>query len=187
MKRIIYLIALSCCLFIASCNKDVIEVEGPTGPQGATGATGPAGTPGMDGNANIISRNITYYVSDFVEQGTPGEQLHKYTATKSISDITDDVYNNGAVIVYYRGFGSSVPWYSLPQTIYENGGTYTLTYAHSLGQLTVQKYDADLTSEPPSFDLHLKVIILPSMYGKKDIPINWDKYEEVKDYFNLKD
>lgn len=187
MKRIIYLIALSCCLFITSCNKDVIEVEGPAGPQGTTGATGPTGTPGIDGNANVISRNITFYTTDFYEHGTLGQQQHKYTAQKSMPEITEDVFYNGAVLVYYRGFGSSLPWYTLPQTLYANDVQYTLTYNHTIGHLEIQRYDADFTTERPDFDLYLKVIILPPMYGKKDIPINWDNYEEVKAYFNLKD
>lgn len=166
-------------LFVGSCSK-----EGPVGPQGPQGQQGNQGIQGPQGSTNIVVKNVTFYSSDFSAYGTAGQPQYRYSATKSVSEITQSVFDNGMVIAYYK---SGTSWFSLPQTIYESGYSYTLTYAHWVGGLTVQRYDSDLNSLAPSFTLNLKVVIVPPSSGKKEWDVDWGNYEAVKTYFHLKD
>jgi len=180
-------IALSI-LLVTGCEK-----EGPVGPAGASGSQGIQGPQGATGNqgqsgTNLIVKTFTLYPSDFTEFGTQGEPLHRYSATKNISEITQSVYDNGMVIVYYQGSGTTPPpWYSLPQTLYKNGYSYTLTYSHYVGGVGIQRYDSDLNSIQPEFNLTLKVVIVPPLSGKKEWDVDFNDYNAVKSYFNLKD
>lgn len=179
MKKLIsYALVLSI-VFISACSKD--EVAGPQGEQGIQGPQGPAGS------VDITVKTVTLYSYDFIEGGTAGDPQHKYSASVSVSEVTSDVYYNGLVIVYYQGFGTTPPpWYSLPQTIYRDGYSYTLTYAHRPGYVIVQRYDSNLYSQAPDFDLTLKIVVIPGS-GKKEYDVDFNDYEAVKRYFNLQD
>ncbi len=182
MKNAVTILFLLSILFIGSCSKE--GPIGPAGPQGAQGPQGNQGAQGAQGNANIIVKNFTLYPSDFTEYGTSGQSQHRYSATHSISEITNSVFDNGMVVVYYK---SGTSWFSLPQTIYVSGYSYTLTYFHYVGGIGVQRYDSDLYSLAPSFNLELKVVIVPPASGKKEWNVDWNNYQAVKAYFQLKD
>ena len=76
---------------------------GPAGANGATGATGPAGKDGKDGNANVQSFLLT----------NKSVTLTGFT-TLSVPAITDDIVNQGLVLVYFRVSGSNTGYYALP-------------------------------------------------------------------------
>lgn len=149
--------------------------QGPQGPQGEQGPKGPAGS------IDAVVKNITVQTSDFVESSN-GE---KYSASITMPAITNSIYQNGAVMVYYEGSGSNPPpYYTLPQLIYESGYSYNITYAHRPQTLVIQRYDSDLSAIAPSFDLNLKVVIIPGS-AKKEWDVDFEDYYAVKDYFNL--
>ena len=179
---------------LSSCAKEGAQgptgVQGSAGIQGVKGNTGPTGNTGATGQsgATLIVKQFTLYPSDFSEYGTPGELQHRYSATRSIPEITNNIYNSGLVVIYYQGSGTTPPpWYSLPQTLYTGSYSYTLTYSHFVGGISIQRYDSDLQSIPPDFNLTLKVVIVPQMPGKKEWDVDFSNYEAVKQYFNLKD
>lgn len=74
---------------------------------GCQGATGPAG---KDGNANVQVVSFTLTASSWT-QGT-GTSRSVFTYSRSISQITADIANNGAVLVYQSSDGNI--WRALP-------------------------------------------------------------------------
>ncbi len=109
MKKSILLFAILS-LVILGC-----ETEGPIGPAGQDGIDGTDGTDGKDGNANV--RSITKFVapSDWTPSGTAGEDLFFYYEI-TIPEITNDIVQNGAVMVYLKADNS--PYYALPTSFY---------------------------------------------------------------------
>jgi hypothetical protein len=173
---------VTCALFLfllASCSKD--GATGPAGPQGPTGPSGSTGTM----NASVF--NYTFAPTDFVAYGTQGQPSYRYSSTISIDSITQAVYDNGMVLVYYQGFGTTpLPWYPVPQTIYEPTYSYLMTFYYLPGSLTFQQYPSDMTSPQATFDISIKVVVVPGTTNKTSINIDWKDYNAVKKYFNLK-
>ena len=127
MKKALFSSALFLFL-IASCSKD-----------GATGPVGPTGPTGATGGINLTVVNATYAPSDFTTYGTYGQAQYRSSVTTSIPQITQSVYDSGMVLVYYQGSGTNpLPWYPLPQTLYETNYSYSMTYAHYLGGVNIQ-------------------------------------------------
>ena len=155
-----------------SCKK-----EGPIGPEG------PQGPAGEDARNNVSSFYYTIYENEWQEFGDPGVGFG-YISAMDFPEITEDVLNYGAVLVYLYDDGSL---FSLPTTFVNSGdGGYltsiwvTLQYQQVL--ITYQDSDG-LTVNPG--DQEFKVVIIE---GGIDIPetLNLSNYEEVKNYFKLK-
>jgi hypothetical protein len=105
---------------------------GPAGPTGPTGAQGPAGTAGAagtngtngingtdgaDGNANVRSTVVSN-----VTLSAGGLTLI------SVPAITDDIVDNGAVLVYVRLVGFGGYWDALP--VYSGAGGVLIRVSH---------------------------------------------------------
>lgn len=104
----------------SSCAK-----EGPAGPAGA------AGTNGKDGNANVKSQS--YFITGSEWTYASGEA----TLTKQMSQITQDIVNNGVVSVYVKASGSSV-WEAMPTAIGDPTGiVLSLGYSYEVGKLNL--------------------------------------------------
>lgn len=174
MKKII-LYFLSIIVLSSFFSYEIEAKIKPRRPRGEQGIKGPTG------NANVIIKNITFQTSDFVE-GPDGE---KYSASKTIPEITNSVYQSGAVMVYYEGSGTTPPpYYPLPTELYQSSYSYKLTYAHRPQTLVVQRYDSDLTAHRPSSDLNLKVVIIPGS-GKIEWDVDFEDYYAAKEYYSL--
>ncbi len=160
-------------LLFTSCAKD-----GQIGPEG------PQGPPGADGIINISSFYYTLYENNWSEFGEPGIGFG-YSAVMDFPEITEDVLNYGAVLVYLYQDGNL---YSLPITFVNSGdGGYmtSIWVTLQLEQIVVTFQDSDgLTVNPGTQEF--KVVIID---GSIVIPqsLNLNNYEEVKNYFNLKD
>jgi hypothetical protein len=116
-------------ILFTSCNL----VEGPQGPEGAQGIQGDQGPqgeqgePGSDGVLQIISKTVVLTNSEYVN-GTYGvmtttnntslNAIFAKVATIDVPEITQDVLDNGMVLVYMRvplnaSFSNSM-WTGLP-------------------------------------------------------------------------
>lgn len=167
--------------------------EGPRGPQGEPGANGRDGTngeDGEDGNANVIA-------SDWFGPSGQTTIVNGYTTyaefTRSIPELSSDVYNSGTLLVYAR-FENFVPqiWPSgssaaLPLTI--SGGTtdHIFTYYFSITTLRIRYRREGPASTPIiASDSRFRYILIPSNHTAKS-NVNFAKmsYEEIVDYFGL--
>lgn len=117
---------LSVALLIASASIfSSCAKEGPAGPAGT------AGTNGKDGNANVKSQS--YFITGSEWTYATGEA----TLTKQMSQITQDIVNNGVVSVYVKASGSSV-WEAMPTAIGDpTGVVLSLGYSYEVGKLNL--------------------------------------------------
>ena len=140
------------------------------------GAVGPAGKDGNDGNANVVSSSITSGSWSFVSPSW--SQYFTYSA------ITQDILNNGAVLVYVA---EGVNYYQLPYTFYPSSSySRTYNYVHYLGGLKVYVTDSDLNTPEPG-TLKFKVVVIEASGLMKNPNVDLNNYQEVKKAFNLKD
>lgn len=167
MKKTIKTIGMAVVMSITA-----ILFNGCAGKDGAPGAQGP------QGNANVLS--YTFSVSSWT-----------YTAPNLWADlvdpdITSDVINNGAVLVYINNGGNLT---QLPYTYYPtNTYSETMSAIHSVGNVQINLTDSDLNPPGiPSSTLVFKVVTLPSRKPLSNPHINFKDYESVKKAFDLKD
>ncbi|MBU1014669.1 MAG: hypothetical protein KKG99_16870 [Bacteroidetes bacterium] len=170
-KSIFYSILL---LAIVSLTFSSCQKEGPMGPEG------PAGE---DARNSVSSFYYTIYEDEWQTFGEPGIGFG-YTGSMDFPEITDDVLNYGAVLVYLYQDNKLFP---LPTTFINAGdGGYmtsiwvTLQYE----QVLITFQDSDGYTINPG-DQEFKVVIIE---GGIPIPqsLNLKDYDEVKKYFNLK-
>ena len=146
--------------------------KGDTGPEGPTGATG------ATGNANVNTQTFT--ISSWTYSSP------SYSASVTDYDITQDIVDNGAVMVYVSN--GSGGWQPLPLTVYPSS-SYSSTYTtvHALYTVAFYKTDSDLTQPADPGTLSFKVVAIAGVAYKKHPNVNWRNYEEVKAVFHLKD
>jgi len=154
---------------LSSCQK-----EGPMGPEG------PAG---LDARNSVSSFYYTIYEDEWETFGVPGVGFG-YTGSMDFPEITENVLNYGAVLVYLYQDNSL---FSLPTTFINAGdGGYLTTIWVTLkyGEIVITFQDSDGNTINPG-DQEFKVVIIE---GGIPIPksLNLKNYEEVKKYFNLK-
>jgi hypothetical protein len=138
--------------------------------------TGPAGEDGKDGNANVVSSSITSGSWSFVSPS--------WSQSFSYSAITQDILDNGAVLVYVA---SGVNYYQLPYTFYPTSSySRTYNYVHYLGGLKVYVTDSDLNTPEPG-TLKFKVVVIEASGLMKNPNVDLNNYQAVKKAFNLTD
>lgn len=158
------------------------------GPKTSTGWGTPVnlkGPKGDPGNANVSSKiisatNITW--SPTTQFGT-----NYKTANLSIPEITADIVNNGAVIVY-GGFFFNEPWSALPLSYYELGKTVHFSYAIKVGGVTLRTHYSD-NAIPLSAGIPFKVVIIKgtAITMAKENSVKLTDYLSVSKFFQLRD
>lgn len=96
--------------------------QGPAGPEGAQGPEGQQGVPGQDGNANVIVSEWKSFtnVKDTIIDGTATK-----VATVLAPEVTDNVIQNAAILVYLNYGGGTFP---LPYTSNAGGRMSTISF-----------------------------------------------------------
>ncbi len=159
-------------VFVTSCSKD--------------GEQGPAGA---DGNANVISSGWVPYDSANWSSSTSefGITYRNYPVT--VSEITQDVVDNGVVLVYTRFFTDT---YVLPFTdkIVGGGENQVLSFRLNLGALTIKMRNVSGSGDPGTFSGNetsnqYRYIIIPSGTNKTGVDFTIMSYQQVMDYFDL--
>ena len=155
-------------LTIISCEPEVIV--GPEGPQG------PAG---LDGNANVVSIEKTVGSTDWIAEGSAGEDLYYYYEI-SVPQITQDILDDGFVIVFLK---SGDYYTALPTVYYFYSSTYDYYYSTTIryhfGPRTVRLeiQDSDLFTYRPEKTLAFKIVVIG---GSVASSINLNEYSEVE-------
>jgi len=143
---------------------------------------GPKGDPG---NANVYSKiflpaNITWRQTTLF--GT-----NYVTASLSAAEITSDIVNNGAVMVY-GGFFWGDPWSALPISYFESGRTVHFSYGVKQGSVTLRMHYSN-NAAPTAPGIQFKIVIIKGLAvtSAKENGINLDDYTSVKRFFQLQD
>ena len=163
--------ALACGLLLTNCAK-----------KGDTGPAGPAGANGTNGNANVKSKTIFVAGSEWIN--TVGESK----VTKLVTEITTDIVNNGAVLVYIDNGSNN--WGAMPTTVADPSGlVVTFGYDIEPGKLILSAtVNASVTLTATDFGNTNFRIVTISGSGKIANPnLNYNDFNAVKKAFNLKD
>ena len=162
-------------LTFTACQK-----EGPIGPEGPQGPEGPAGD---NASSSVTSFYYTIFEDEWQTFGDPGIGFG-YIGAMDFPEVTEDVLNYGAVLVYLYQDNSL---FSLPTTFInsEDGGYLTSIWVTlQFEQILITFQDSDGNTINPG-EQEFKVVIIE---GGIPIPesLNLQNYDEVKKYFNLK-
>ena len=158
-----FLIVVAVIFSFSSCKKE----EGPQGP------------PGKDGNANVKTQIITV---------TPGEWNTNNSTLyviKDVSIITSDIANSGAVMVYLKATNSS-SYQALPYT-WPGNNERIMRFWYSKGSLEIDIYEENGPASTPTSTYTFKVVAIEGNLAEKNTNVNYNNYNEVKEYYNLKD
>ncbi len=196
MKKITLQLAAGCLLALAisfsSCSK-----EGPQGPQGeqglqgAQGSAGVKGDKGEPGTANVIYSEWmdVAFAADTVHDGAIIDTVGYYAIIEA-PRLDLDILNNGAIKVYFNTGTSADPFiYPLPYfSPYIN---LTIEPNYRIGKIDIYS-NLDLTSGIDGNNNHLwqfRYVLIPGgVAARKAGPVvDWNNYNAVKKYLNLKD
>ena len=151
-------IALVCGFFaLTSCTK-----EGPQGPQG------PQGPPGV-----VNVEDISFTVNPRDWQTASSTDLFVQV---SVPDITQDIVDNGMVVVYLENNGFEV---ALPSTSYSGNFSYTFQPSYIAGELDIDLV-ANQNIATPTTSYDFKIVIVSAQVRLANPNINWRDYNEVK-------
>ena len=163
-------VALTLGLTLASCAK-----------KGDTGPAGPAGTNGTNGNANVKSMSMTVVSSSWIYDATN----KVYRATIIDVNITQDIVNTGAVMVYIVSGGTNL---ALPVTVYPSTAySETFSFTFSLNTLVINVQDSDLTQPNNPGAYTFKIVKIAASGRMANPNVNYNDYNAVKKAFNLQD
>jgi len=168
-----------------ACKKGDVGPQGPQGIQGEQGEKGAKGDKGSTGNANVITR--TFAASKITWSSTVTFSTNYVVATLSVPEITADIVNNGAVMVY-GGFFWESPWSALPLSFFELGKTNHYTYGIKTGTVTLRVHNSSNTApSAPGIPFRVVVIAGKAATAAKNNQIDLNNYQTVKQFFKLEE
>ncbi|MFL5743056.1 MAG: hypothetical protein ACJ751_00210 [Niastella sp.] len=180
---------LSCLLaamvLIGACKKGdpgPAGEKGDKGDPGATGATGATGSKGDAGTANVL-------YSDWLDLGFSQDQGSGVFFTQiSEAKLTDDFLSKGEIKVYIN-LGTAAEKVVLALPFISGTTQITPLYAPGLIELdaTVNASTATNQSTGAKSRQYRYVLIPGGVHVRMNTQINWNNYEEVKNYLGLKD
>ena len=190
MKRMT-LQALAAFLVIMAISFSSCSKEGPAGPQGeqgaqgAQGAQGPQGPQGNPGAANVIYSGWLDVEYSAVDSDQDGE-TDIYLANIDAPDLTSDILSGGEIKVYLNFGTASDPYIiSLPYG-------YEIIPAFYLNTIELSAIDDYSTAtEDGQKYWQYRYILIPGETAasarKSGAAVDWNDYNSVKKYLNLKD
>lgn len=155
-----------------------IVLLGCKGDQGADGLPGVNGIDGKDGNANVQSRIITVYPTEWVGD------YDGYYAEVSVPTITQNIHNTGVVLCYLK-LGD---YYMAMPFSYYSGEGYNILYSfmHAVGKVEFAYQDDDGYTFQPTQNVVFKVVTIASSELQGKANVNFENYDEVAEAFGLK-
>jgi hypothetical protein len=98
----------------------------------------------------------------------------------SVPAITQQIVDQGLVLVYFSATGTTGPWYALP---YSNGGTSISVLSYGVGVVTV-------TASTTQSNLFFKIVVIPgnsvTQLNTTNPHLNFRNYSQVASALNLK-
>jgi hypothetical protein len=183
MKKLNLLIPallISVSLLFINCSKEGDEgPQGPAGPAGPAGPTGPTGPQGPAGTANVIYSNWTDTVTYFLASATTTDTI---IGSLLAPKLTADILNKGEIKVY-ANFNTTADPVILPLPLHGGfvlGPNGFIDVVFSTGEINI-------ISNRNIDGLPLRYILIPGSAPARMPTIDWNNYEEVKKYLNLKD
>ncbi|QEC44232.1 hypothetical protein [Pseudobacter ginsenosidimutans] len=202
LKQLILLFFFS--FFLFSCSKE--------GPQGPAGENGKNGQDGANGNANVITGAFildnSKYARDSwsIRNGNATTSYPAKMANVSVASLTQDIFNNGTVLVYMKiPAGSAMlpdSWTPLPHSNPSGNYGYMImrNYTYRVGLLQLYYYfqytdNASIGTAPYIGDVvvptqEFKYVVIAGNAAANSVarpPVDYSNYEAVKTYFRLQE
>jgi len=143
MKKLSQLSMIFCAIFFfCACSED--GVDGVDGADGTNGINGEQGPQGPAGNSNVIVKQATldnsdYSYSSFGSELLTGGYLYRFSKKATITEaaITQDIIDNGVVLVYLKtpiSLGNAqYTWTPLPFSYLNSGNLYYTVWQIKIG------------------------------------------------------
>lgn len=194
MKKLTFQIAVialvAAGISLASCSK-----EGPAGPAGAqgpagpAGAQGPAGAKGDDGTANVIYSEWLdiAYEADTLHDGATIDTIG-FIATINVPKLDNAILTSGEIKAYVNLNSADepviapIPYFS----IFDGVSIEPVYYLNSI-ELYSNLDASTITFEGVKFRQYRYILIPGGVAARKASGIDWNDYNQVKKYLNLKD
>jgi hypothetical protein len=162
--------------------------EGPQGDIGPRGYDGATGQDGQDGQDGIDGINYTYSAIYSLLPIDWSGDINRYTTTLDVPEITEDIYNIGAVLVYELIEEAPKSFNMLPFTYIDNNYTYMEDYDVYIGSIDLfvkEIIDGTNTTARPDVEKLFKVVIIEglSLDGLKS-KVDVSNFEEVNRFLN---
>jgi hypothetical protein len=153
---------------------DCTGPEGPAGPPGYNGHDGADGADGADGTAFAYS--VIYEVDPIDWYG----DVDSYQAELNVPELTEDIYYNGAVLVYRLWEDDPKTFNMLPYTFVDNALTTIMDFDAYVGRINLifkEVYDGINYTYAPVDYWTFKIVII------EGIPLaSLKNMVDIKDY-----
>lgn len=173
----------------SSCSK-----EGPEGPQGAQGPAGPTGANGAQGPAGTA--NVIYsdwldvtFSADTVHNGAKIDTIGFYTAIEA-PKLTSDILATGDMKVYVNLDAADDPYIApLPYFSIYDGVTIESKFYSGTIELYSNINAGTIQTQNGKKYQQYRYILIPggTSARKSSVTVDWNDYNAVKKYLNLKD
>lgn len=168
---------LAIAISFSSCSKEGPEgPQGEQGPQGAQGAQGAKGDKGEPGTANVIYSQwidtLTYYLTSETTTDT-------IFGTLEVPALTADILNNGEIKVYANIGTTETLVIPLPYSTGDGGFINVFFFTGGIEIVSNLNIDG----------LPIRYILIPggTSARKAGPTVDWNDYNAVKKYLNLRD
>ncbi|HRE50464.1 MAG TPA: hypothetical protein PK339_03525 [Flavitalea sp.] len=173
-------------LAVASCSKEGPEgPQGPQGPQGQQGQQGAQGPKGDEGTANVMYSGWldVVYEADLDEN----DEIVGWSAVIMAEKLTADIINSGEIKVYLNLNNSDAP-VIVPLPFFNGGIIINPTFATG-GILLESNEDISTVQDPADGKKYFqyRYVLIPGGNTLEAIDVDWNDYNAVKAYLNLKD
>ena len=177
-------LALSVAILFSACKK------GDTGPQGEDGPAGPAGGKGDKGDVGTANVIYSGWMDVAYTPATSAGDTVAWEATITAPKIDNAILTSGAIKVYVNAGTAAQPAvFPLPVTdLFSLTGLLNLNLYFTLGKIEIYATDnaSTYTNTAGVKQWQYRYILVPGGVPARSA-INWNNYEQVKAYLELKD
>lgn len=184
LKNFFLLILSAAVLTLTGCAKD--GETGPAGPAGKDGTNGVGqdGQDGQDGNANVQHFSFQVNPGDWSTYGSAGTTGHALYYEKSISQITQDILDNGLVMTYLVTGNYNL---AMPTVIYTPSYQVQYLFAATVGTLEIDIQLSTLQTPTVSGSFNFKCVVIDGTVRAMNPDLDWHNYDQVKNRLGLQD
>ncbi len=179
-------------VLFSSCSKE--GPAGPAGPAGAAGpggAQGPAGAKGDAGTANVIYSawlDVAYEADTLHEDNGTKIDTIGFIATIDAPQLDNAILTSGEIKAYVNLNSAAepviapIPYFS----IFDGVSIEPVYYLNSI-ELYSNLDASTVTAQGVKFRQYRYILIPGGVAARKASSIDWNDYNQVKKYLNLKD
>jgi hypothetical protein len=144
----------------------LVRCSGPEGPMGATGPRGFDGQDGTNGANGANGADGTAFAYSTIYDVDPADwngNADGYRVTLNVPEITEDIYYEGAVLVYRLIEVDPISFNMLPYTYVDNGFMIYMDFDAYIGSLDLmykEILDGVNDTFAPEFLMSFKVVII---------------------------